>query len=86
MRGEAAAIASTLLTPCAVSRMAWTRIGLLQAVPRLEQRQVLVDEMNVPVALDLGDHHDVELVADFADESRHVVEKPGRVQRVDPRP
>ena len=29
MRGEAAAIASTLLTPCAVSRIAWTRIGRL---------------------------------------------------------
>ena len=27
MRGEAAAIASTLLTPCGVSRIAWTRIG-----------------------------------------------------------
>ena len=41
----------------------------LQPVPRLEQRQILVDEMDVPVALDLGDHHDVELVADLADES-----------------
>ena len=59
---------------------------LLQAVPRLEQREILVDEMDVPVALDLGDHHDVELVADLADEPRHVVEKPGRVQRVDARP
>jgi hypothetical protein len=28
MRGEAAAISSTLATPSAVSRIAWTRIGL----------------------------------------------------------
>jgi len=31
MRGEAAAIASTFLTPSAVSRMAWMRIGFLTA-------------------------------------------------------
>ncbi len=50
---------------------------LLQPVPRLEQRKILVDEMDVPVPLDLGDHHDVKLVADLADEPRHVVEEPG---------
>ncbi len=38
------------------------------------------------VALDLGDHHDVELVADLADKPRHVVEKPRGVQRIDARP
>ena len=58
----------------------------LEAVARLEQGQILVDEMDVPVALDLGDHHHVELVADLADEPRHVVEEPGRIQRIDARP
>ena len=58
----------------------------LEAVARFEQRQILVDEMNVPVALDLGDHHHVELVADLADEPRHIVDEPGRIERVDARP
>ena len=70
MRGEAAAIASTLLTPCAVSRMAWIRIGLLDRVPRLELREQLVEIMDVPGALDLGQHDDVELVADRGRRSR----------------
>ena len=48
MRGEAAAIASTLLTPCAVSRMAWIRIGFLMRVARLELRQQLVEIVDVP--------------------------------------
>ena len=59
---------------------------LLEAMSRLEQGEILVDEMDVPVALDLGDHDDVELVADLADKPRHVVEKPGRVQRIDAHP
>ena len=59
---------------------------LPQSVPRLEQGKLLIDKMDVPVPFDLGDHHDVELVADFADERGHVVEEPGRVQRIDARP
>ena len=59
---------------------------LFEPVPRLEQRQILVDEMDVPVALDFRDHHDVEPVANLAHEPRHVAEKPGRVQRIDAHP
>ena len=86
MRGEAAAIAATLLTPCAVSRIACTRIGFFTPCARFEQREILVDEMDVPGALDLGNHHDVELVADLADDARQVVEKPRRIQRIDAHP
>ena len=60
--------------------------GALETIARLEQRQILVDEMNVPVAFDLGDHHDVELVADLTHEPGHIVDEPGRIQRVDARP
>ncbi len=59
---------------------------LLQPVASLQQRQILVDEGDVPGALDLRQHDDVELVADLADEPRHVVEEPRRVERVDTRP
>ena len=59
---------------------------LLQPVARLQQRQILVDEGDVPGALDLRQHDDVELVADLADEPRHVVEEPRRVERIDARP
>ncbi len=45
-----------------------------------------IDEMHVPRPLDLGQHHDVELVADLAHDPRHVVEKPRRIQRVDANP
>ena len=86
MRGEAVAIASTLLTPCAVSRMAWIRIGLLDRMPGLELRQQLVEIVDVPGAFDLRQHDDVELVADRGDDLGDVVEHPGRVERVDPRP
>ena len=60
--------------------------GPLDAVARLEQGQILVDEMNVPVALDLRRHHDVELVADLAHEPGHIVDEPRRIERVDARP
>ena len=66
MRGEAVAIASTLLTPCAVSRMAWIRIGFAQFVARFELREQLVEIVDVPRAIDLRQHDDVELVADRA--------------------
>ncbi len=42
--------------------------------------------MDVPRPLDLGQHHHVELVADGGDDLDDVVERPGRIERVDPRP
>ena len=86
MRGEAVAIASTLLTPCAVSRMAWIRIGFLMLMARLQLREQLVEIVDVPGAVDLGQHDDVELVADRADDFGHVIERPGRIERVDAGP
>ena len=86
MRGEAAAISSTLATPCAVSRIAWTRIGRSRPRPRLELGEQPVDVVDVPRPLDLRDHHDLELVADLADELRQVVEHPRRLERVHARP
>ena len=86
MRGEAVAIAATLSTPSAVSRMAWMRIGFLTACLRFELRQQLVEIMDVPWAFDLRQHDDVELVADRADDLDDVVEHPGRIERVDARP
>jgi len=51
-----------------------------------EQREQLVDEVDVPNAFDLGDHHHVELVADGGDDLVHVVQEPGAVERIDPGP
>ena len=51
--------------------------GPLETVARLKQRHILVEEMNVPVAFDLRDHHHVELVADLAEEPSHVIDEPG---------
>ena len=59
-------MASTLLTPSAVSRMAWIRIGFLTRVLGLELRQKLIEIVDVPRSFDLGQHDDVELVADAA--------------------
>ena len=60
--------------------------GALETVTRLEQRQILVEEMNVPVAFDLGDHHHIEFVADLSHEPGHIIDKPGRIERVHARP
>ena len=86
MRGDAVAIAATLSTPSAVSRMAWIRIGFSTACLRLELGEQLVEIVDVPRPLDLGQHDDVELVADRADDLDDVVEHPGRIERVDARP
>ena len=51
-------------------------MGRSETVARLEQRQILVDEMNVPVAFDLGDHHHVELIADLTHKPGHIVDEP----------
>ncbi len=86
MRGEAVAISSRFTTPWPVSRIAWTRIGLVDARLGLELGEQAVDVVDVPGALDLRDHHHVELVADLGDELRDVVEHPRRLERVDARP
>ena len=57
-----------------------------QPGPRLELGEQPVDVVDVLGALHLGHHDHVELVADLGDERREVVEDPGAVQRVDPRP
>ena len=79
-------MASTLLTPSAVSRMAWIRIGLGRRVLGLELGQQLVEVVDVPGPLDLGQHDHVELGADRRHDLQDVVERPGRVEAVDARP
>ena len=58
----------------------------LQVGAGLELGQQPVDVVDVPRPLDLRDHHDVEPVADLADELREVVEHPRRLERVHARP
>ena len=58
----------------------------LDRVARFELGQQLIEIVDVPGALDLGQHDDVELVADRGDDLGDVVEHPRRVERVDPRP
>ena len=53
---------------------------------RLELGEQAVDVVDVPGALDLGDHDHVELVADLGHELGEVVEHPGALERVDPGP
>jgi hypothetical protein len=53
---------------------------LADRVLRFEQRDVLIDEVDVPRPLDLGNHDHVELVADMLDDLLEVVEHPGAVQ------
>ena len=86
MRGEAAATSSDIVDALRGLQDRVHENGPFEAVAGLEQGQILVDEMDVPVALDLGDHHHVELVADLADEPRHVVDEPRGIQRIDARP
>ena len=52
----------------------------------LELGEQAVGVVDVPRALDLGDHDHLELVADLADELRDVVEEVGRGELVDARP
>jgi hypothetical protein len=59
---------------------------LLESRLRLELGEQAVDVVDVPGALDLGDHDHVELVADLGHELGQVVEDPGALERVDPRP
>jgi hypothetical protein len=57
-----------------------------EAGPGLELGHQAVDVVDVLGALDLGDHDDVELAADLGDGGRDVVERPRRVEAVDPGP
>ena len=52
----------------------------------LELGKQPVDVVDVPRPLDLRDHDHLELVADLGDELGEVVEHPGAVEAVDPRP
>ena len=59
---------------------------LADCVFRFEQGDVLIDEVDIPGPLDLGDHDHVELVADMLDDLAEVVEYPRAVQRIDAHP
>jgi hypothetical protein len=52
----------------------------------LELGEQPVDVVQVLRPSTFGHHDDVEAVADLGDQRRQVVEHPGRVERVDPRP
>ncbi len=52
----------------------------------LELGQQLVEIMDIPRALDLGQHDDVELIADGGDDLDDIIERPRRIERIDPGP
>jgi hypothetical protein len=58
----------------------------LEARLGLELGEQPVDVVDVPGALDLGHHDHLELVADLGHQRGQVVEDPGTLERVDPRP
>ncbi len=70
MRGEAAAIVSTFIDAFGGLQNGVDQDRLLHRMPRLELRQQLIEIMDVPGAIDLGQHDDVELVADRRDQIR----------------
>ena len=51
-----------------------------------ELGEQLIEIMDVPRALDLRQHHDIELVADGGDNFTDVVEHPRRIERIDAGP
>jgi acyl dehydratase len=53
---------------------------------RLELGEQAVDVVDVPRALDLRDHHDLEPLADLGDDLGQVVQHPRALERVDTRP
>jgi hypothetical protein len=59
---------------------------LSHLVPGLELGEKLVEIVDVPRAVDLRQHHHVELVADRRHDFGHVVERPGAVEAVDAHP
>ena len=62
------------------------RIGLSIACRASSLGKQLVEIVDVPRPLDLGQHDDVELAPDCADYFDDVVQHPRRVERVDARP
>ena len=60
--------------------------GLLDAVPGLELGQKLVEIMNVPWSLNLGQHEHVELIAHGGHDLKDVVQNPRAVERIDAGP
>ena len=77
---------STLLTPSAVSRMAWIRIGLLDGVPRLQLRKELIEIVDVPGPSTLGSMITSSLCPTAPTISMTSSSIHGRVERVDARP
>ena len=52
----------------------------------LELGEQLVEIMDVPFALDLRQHHDIELAADGGDNLTNIIKHPRRIERIDPGP
>ncbi len=59
---------------------------LAQFVSCLKLRQQLIEVVNVPGAIDLGQHDGVELVADGAHYLGDIVQRPWRIECVDTSP
>ena len=59
---------------------------LLQSRFGFKLRKKSVHIVNVLRALHLGDHDHIELVADFANKRRQIIERPWRVKTVHPGP
>ena len=59
---------------------------LSDAVFGFELGEKLIEVMNVPWSFDLRQHDDVELGSNRGDDLGHIVERPRRVECVDPRP
>src|SRR5215470_2511093 len=55
-------------------------------VAGFELGQELVEIVDIPRALHLGQHDDVELVADGGNDLDDIIERPGRIERIDPGP
>jgi hypothetical protein len=84
MARDAARSAGPRLIPCFENGVDEDRP--LQGVPGFELGQQLIEVMDIPGAFDLRQHHHVEPVADGADDLHHIVERPGRIERIDARP
>ena len=86
MRGLEAAISSRLATPRCGLENGVHEDRTIEAGPGLELREQAIDVVDVPRTLDLGHHHDLDLVADLLDDLRYVVQEVGRGELVDARP
>ena len=59
---------------------------LLHPVLGFKLGKELIEIVNVPGAVDLRQHDDVELITHRADDLADVIERPRRIERIDPRP